>query len=78
VAVGWAAAGAAAVDVAAGVAGDPQEESSKEVKTSRLTKEYSVDFLFISLSPNYACLWIRYVSDTMAIMVAFEFKYREA
>jgi hypothetical protein len=32
-------------------AGAPQAESSKDVKTIRLTKEYKTDFLFISQSP---------------------------
>jgi hypothetical protein len=33
------------------VAGAPQEESNMDVKTSRLTKEKTTDFLFTSHSP---------------------------
>jgi hypothetical protein len=49
VAGAWVAAGGGA----AVVAGDPQEESSRDVRTSRLAKDHNVDFLFISLSPYY-------------------------
>jgi hypothetical protein len=45
------AAGASVTDGAAVVAGPPQAERSSEVRTSRLTKDQSTDFLFISLSP---------------------------
>jgi hypothetical protein len=38
---------------AAVVAGAPQEESSRDVKTSRLAKDHNMDLLFISLSPYY-------------------------
>jgi hypothetical protein len=36
---------------AAVVAGAPQAERSRDVKTSRLAKDHNRDFLFISLSP---------------------------
>jgi hypothetical protein len=39
---------------AAGVAGVPQAESSREVRTSKPTKELNMDFVFISLSPRLA------------------------
>jgi hypothetical protein len=41
--------------VAAGVAvvaGAPQAERNKEIRTSKLTKGHDKDFLFISLSPK--------------------------
>jgi hypothetical protein len=50
-AVAGAAVAGATVAGATVVVGAPQEESTMDVKTSRLAKENNTDFLFISHSP---------------------------